>query len=71
MGRPFYNFSFQKFCKLVSYRSPSPEPVYDSHGKRLNTREVRMRQRLEMQRHNQILEMQKQNPGYKPPPDYK
>lgn len=52
-------------------RSPSPEPVYDSHGKRLNTREVRVRQALDAKRHSLVLEMQKLNPNYKPPPDYK
>lgn len=52
-------------------RSPSPEPVYDNHGKRLNTREVRTKQRLERERHEAIQEMIKHNPMYKPPSDYK
>lgn len=52
-------------------RSPSPEPIYDSNGKRLNTREVRARTKLEGERHKLILEMLKCNPEYKPPADYK
>ena len=52
-------------------RSPSPEPVYDSAGKRLNTREVRARGKLENERHKLVLEMIKYNPEYKPPVDYK
>lgn len=58
------NFSF-------SFRSPSPEPYYDQRGVRLNTREVRKRQELENKRHELIQEMQKLNPAYRPPPDYK
>lgn len=52
-------------------RSPSPEPVYDSQGKRLNTREVRQRTKLEAERHKLVQEMLKLNPEYKPPLDYK
>lgn len=52
-------------------RSPSPEPIYDSQGKRLNTREVRQRNKLESERHKYVLEMFKLNAEYKPPPDYK
>lgn len=52
-------------------RSPSPEPIYDSNGKRLNTREVRARTKLEGERHKLVLEMFKLNPEYKPPVDYK
>lgn len=52
-------------------RSPSPEPVYDNAGKRLNTREVRARGKLENERHKLILDMYKCNPEYKPPADYK
>jgi splicing factor 1 len=55
----------------IEDRSPSPEPQYDNCGKRLNTREVRTRQKLEMERHKSIMEMFKLNPEYKPPTDYK
>ncbi|KAH8382247.1 hypothetical protein KR009_002556 [Drosophila setifemur] len=52
-------------------RSPSPEPIYSSDGKRLNTREFRYRKRLEEQRHLLIVKMQAVNPEFKPPADYK
>lgn len=52
-------------------RSPSPEPIYNSEGKRLNTREYRTRKKLEDDRHALIQEMYSCNPEYKPPPDYK
>uniref|UniRef100_A0A2M4CH87 Branchpoint-bridging protein n=1 Tax=Anopheles darlingi TaxID=43151 RepID=A0A2M4CH87_ANODA len=52
-------------------RSPSPEPIYSSDGKRLNTREFRTRKKLEEQRHQLIQRMQAINPDFKPPSDYK
>ncbi|KAG5881360.1 hypothetical protein JTB14_037102 [Gonioctena quinquepunctata] len=52
-------------------RSPSPEPIYSSDGKRLNTREFRTRKRLEEDRHALVLKMQTINPEFKPPLDYK
>ncbi|CAH0559129.1 unnamed protein product [Brassicogethes aeneus] len=52
-------------------RSPSPEPIYSSDGKRLNTREFRTRKRLEEDRHMLVLRMQSINPEFKPPMDYK
>jgi len=52
-------------------RSPSPEPVYDANGKRLNTRDVRKRQELEQLRHEKIQALLKINPAYKPPADYR
>lgn len=52
-------------------RSPSPEPIYSSDGKRLNTREFRTRKKLEEQRHELICKMQRINPEFKPPSDYK
>ncbi|CAH0765887.1 unnamed protein product [Bemisia tabaci] len=52
-------------------RSPSPEPIYSSDGKRMNTREYRTRKRLEEERHTLIGKMQKINPDFKPPADYK
>ncbi|KAK2511034.1 hypothetical protein Q9233_017265, partial [Columba guinea] len=51
--------------------SPSPEPIYNSEGKRLNTREFRTRKKLEEERHNLITEMVALNPDFKPPADYK
>lgn len=52
-------------------RSPSPEPIYNSEGKRLNTREFRVRKKLEEERHVLIQEAQILNEDYKPPADYK
>lgn len=54
-----------------SFRSPSPEPIYDANGKRLNTREIRKRQELEQKRHEKIQALLKLNPQYKPPADYR
>ena len=58
------------FLSLVN-RSPSPEPIYSSDGKRLNTREYRKRKQLEETRHEAIQKMMALNTEYKPPPDYK
>ncbi|GAA6109556.1 splicing factor 1 isoform X2 [Tachysurus ichikawai] len=52
-------------------RSPSPEPIYNSEGKRLNTREYRTRKKMEEERHSLITEMVGLNPEFKPPADYK
>ncbi|XP_071106689.1 splicing factor 1-like isoform X1 [Haliotis cracherodii] len=52
-------------------RSPSPEPIYNNEGKRLNTREYRTRKRLEEDRHKLVQEALQLNTDYKPPPDYK
>ncbi|XP_070185491.1 splicing factor 1-like isoform X2 [Littorina saxatilis] len=52
-------------------RSPSPEPIYNNEGKRLNTREYRTRKKLEDERHQLVVEAWKLNPNYKPPADYK
>eukprot|EP00195_Chlamydomonas_chlamydogama_P009264 CAMPEP_0202915954 /NCGR_PEP_ID=MMETSP1392-20130828/67191_1 /ASSEMBLY_ACC=CAM_ASM_000868 /TAXON_ID=225041 /ORGANISM="Chlamydomonas chlamydogama, Strain SAG 11-48b" /LENGTH=607 /DNA_ID=CAMNT_0049608175 /DNA_START=45 /DNA_END=1865 /DNA_ORIENTATION=- len=52
-------------------RSPSPEPVYDRNGIRLNTREIRYRDRLLDNRQKVIEELIKDDPNFKPPSDYK
>lgn len=52
-------------------RSPSPEPVYNNDGKRLNTREYRAQKKLEDERHILIQKMLIENPSYRPPPDYR
>ena len=54
-----------------THRSPSPEPIYNSEGKRLNTREYRTRKKIEEERHALITEMVGLNPEFKPPADYK
>jgi splicing factor 1 len=52
-------------------RSPSPPPMYSTDGKRLNTREVRTRKKLEEERHRLIAQAVEVNPEYKPPADYR
>ena len=56
---------------LLHVRSPSPEPIYNTEGKRLNTREFRVRKKLEEERHVLIQEALSLNEDYKPPADYK
>ncbi|KAL6140930.1 hypothetical protein ACLB2K_059222 [Fragaria x ananassa] len=52
-------------------RSPSPEPVYDNFGIRINTREYRARERLNRERQEIIAQIIKRNPTFKPPADYR
>jgi splicing factor 1 len=53
------------------YRSPSPEPIYNNEGKRLNTREFRTRKKLEDTRHELVQKAIELNSEYKPPLDYR
>eukprot|EP00158_Paraphelidium_tribonemae_P008277 Partr_v1_DN28536_c0_g1_i4_m72850 putative splicing factor len=52
-------------------RSRSPEPIYGPDGKRVNTREVRYREKLELERHRLIEAAAKADPLYRPPVDYR
>ncbi|KAL3158300.1 hypothetical protein ABBQ38_010544 [Trebouxia sp. C0009 RCD-2024] len=52
-------------------RSPSPPPRYDQNGQRLNTREVRYKDKLMDRRSCLIEEMIKADPSYRPPADYR
>ncbi|KAH7537830.1 hypothetical protein FEM48_Zijuj03G0134800 [Ziziphus jujuba var. spinosa] len=52
-------------------RSPSPEPIYDNMGIRINTREYRARERLNKERQEIIAQIIKRNPAFKPPADYR
>lgn len=56
---------------INSFRSPSPAPMYDNHGRRVNTREYRYRKRLEDERHKLIEKAMKTIPNYHPPQDYR
>uniref|UniRef100_A0A182T7H8 Branchpoint-bridging protein n=1 Tax=Anopheles maculatus TaxID=74869 RepID=A0A182T7H8_9DIPT len=56
---------------IPAERSPSPEPIYDLHGKRLNTRVCRVRGKMKEQRHRLIQQLKLKNPCFKPPADYK
>ncbi|KAG7030850.1 bbp-1, partial [Cucurbita argyrosperma subsp. argyrosperma] len=52
-------------------RSPSPEPIYDNMGIRINTREYRAREKLNTERQEIISQIIKKNPAFKPPADYR
>nr|XP_016461975.1 PREDICTED: branchpoint-bridging protein-like [Nicotiana tabacum] len=52
-------------------RSPSPEPIYDNMGIRINTREYRAREKLNRERQEIISQILKKNPAFKPPADYR
>ncbi|EPX71909.1 zinc finger protein Bpb1 [Schizosaccharomyces octosporus yFS286] len=52
-------------------RSPSPPPQYDNHGRRLNTREIRYKKKLEDERHRIIEKAMKTVPNFKAPSDYR
>eukprot|EP00899_Mesostigma_viride_P027006 jgi/Mesvir1/7490/Mv19250-RA.1 len=52
-------------------RSPSPEPIYDHMGVRVNTKEFRAREKLQKERMDLIGELMKKNPAFKPPADYR
>ncbi|RCI11611.1 hypothetical protein L249_7752 [Ophiocordyceps polyrhachis-furcata BCC 54312] len=51
-------------------RCPSPEPEYDSSGRRTNTREQRYRKALEDERHALVEAAFKTIPNFRPPRDY-
>ena len=52
-------------------RSPSPEPIYDKDGRRINTREVRKRDALHRERITLIEDCMKMRKTFVPPDDYK
>eukprot|EP01083_Nonionella_stella_P193119 713567_1 len=52
-------------------KSPSPEPIYDAKGVRINTREYRLREKLQKQRTKVISNIISLDPTYQPPSDYK
>lgn len=52
-------------------RSPSPPPKYDSSEQRINSREARKREQLDLEKREAIGECMRLNPNYKPPPGYK
>lgn len=57
-------------CRLSLFRSPSPSPTYDSHGRRTNTREVRYRKKLEDERMRLVDRAMKNDPNFRPPVEY-
>ena len=52
-------------------RSPSPEPIYNSNGKRLNTRLDRTRNKLISQRNICVSRLKELDPTYQPPSAFK
>ncbi|KAI9270919.1 hypothetical protein EDC94DRAFT_555147 [Helicostylum pulchrum] len=59
------------FTPTERTRSPSPEPVYNADGKRINTREARIKKKLEDERHRLMELAIKTIPNFRPPTDYK
>ena len=57
--------------KPMEERSPSPEPVHDNLGIRLNPRQVRLHQKLVLNRQHIISKLIKKNSTFKPPLEYK
>ena len=52
-------------------RSPSPEPIYNSQGVRINTRIDRTKNKLISQRNNAITKLKEIDPEYQPPSAFK
>lgn len=52
-------------------RSPSPEPVYNNEGVRINTRLERTRALLLMERNSAIAQLKEVDPTYQPPAAFK
>ncbi|KAJ8907373.1 hypothetical protein NDN08_007486 [Rhodosorus marinus] len=48
-------------------RSPSPEPIYDARGKRINMRKDRARAKLEAERHALCDRLKELDPNFRPP----
>ena len=61
----------ERKSKNDSCSSPSPEPVYDQDGRRMNTRDQRYRDKLEDMKEAIVDEAFKRIPGFRPPIDYK
>jgi hypothetical protein len=52
-------------------RSPSPEPIYNSNGKRMNTRLESTRNKLISQRNGCITRLKDLDPSYQPPSQFR
>ncbi|CAD7701777.1 unnamed protein product [Ostreobium quekettii] len=55
----------------VGERSPSPVPIYNQEGLRINTREQRAKDKLLKERQDVIRDLIAKNPNYRPPPDFR
>ncbi len=58
------------YILIHCYRSQSPPPTYDAHGRRTNTREVRYRKKLEDERIRLVDRAMKNDPNFRPPVEY-
>lgn len=55
----------------IRARSPSPTPVYDSQGRRLNTRDQRAKDKLNLERQRIVNRSKVLHEHFKPPADFK
>ncbi|KAL4493499.1 hypothetical protein ABPG72_007507 [Tetrahymena utriculariae] len=55
----------------IDCRSPSPDPIYNEQGKRINTRDYREQESLQKEKYNLIEEAMRINPAFIPPHDFK
>lgn len=55
----------------IECRSPSPEPIYDKEGKRLNTTEKRMKDEMTIEIQSLIDECEMMNPRFVPPHEFR
>jgi len=52
-------------------RGPSPPPLYDTNGKRINTKEQRSKDKMVRERYLLIQQASKMYPMFRPPSDYR
>lgn len=57
--------------RIWSTRSPSPEPIYDKIGKRINTTEQRLKDEMNREIQALVDDLQEMNPKFVPPSDWK
>lgn len=55
----------QQYDDGLEERPPSPEPVYDNMGKRVNTREQRQKEQLQMERHKFVTDAIFMSPNFR------
>lgn len=67
----FLSSGRQLELKKEEDRSPSPEPMYNQEGIRVNTREQRLKEKMIKERQRVIQELIMKNPQYKPPSDFR
>jgi splicing factor 1 len=56
--------------EFFTEREASPEPIYDNHGKRINTKDLRAKDKLIEERQFLVEVAFTMNPKFKPPADY-